>query len=57
MSGGFRSTLHARIQIIQRRLEKLRKERAAAQARYEAARTALEEKLRQRPPKPRDRDA
>jgi hypothetical protein len=47
MSGGFRATLYARIQEIQRRLQKLREERRAAQARYEAARTALEEKLRE----------
>ena len=49
MSGGFRATLYARIQEIQRRLERLRSERSAAQARYEAARAALEEKLRQGP--------
>ena len=54
MSGGFRSTFYARIQVIQRRLEKLRQERSAAQARYEAARSALEEKLRQRRAKDRD---
>jgi hypothetical protein len=48
MSGGFRSTFYARIKEIQRRLEKLRQERLDAQARYEAARSALEEKLRQR---------
>jgi hypothetical protein len=51
MSGGFRATLYARIQEIERRLEKLRRERAAAQARYEAARAALEQKLRQNPPR------